>query len=260
SFVFDALSPDGRSMYLIEHLAGADPTHYQVRRFDVATGSLQDGTIVDKRNIGEQMNGYAVTQEAGQNGWIYTIYRGADGAFIHALDAADGVAFCIDLPGTDGATTTAAAPWGLVADPSGDALYVVDPLRKTVSAIDLTDFSIRRTASLASAPTIRFAKLENAEPVAGRAALSRDGRTLYVADTTGIDVVRVADLVTTGHLGGNTTFQSLAIGSAGRVYAVDDAGRAVQLGDGSASATSGTPAASAADGRYSAIVAIVPLH
>lgn len=260
SFVFDALSPDGRSMYLIEHLAGADPTHYQVRRFDVATGSLQDGAIVDKRNVGEQMNGYAVTQEAGQNGWVYTIYRGADGAFIHALDTADGVAFCIDLPGTDDPDATTATPWGLLADPSGNALFVVDPIRKSVSAIDLADFSIRRTAALASLSTIRFAKLESAEPVAGPAALSRDGTTLYVADTTGIDVVRVADLTTTGHLGGSLSFRSLAVGSAGTIYVVDDAGRAMRLGDASAPATSATSAAPAADGRYSAIVAIVPMH
>ena len=57
SFAFDVLSPDGRWLYLLEYLGAADPTHYQVRRFDVGAGKLEDGVIVDKRNIDEQMNG-----------------------------------------------------------------------------------------------------------------------------------------------------------------------------------------------------------
>jgi hypothetical protein len=254
SFAFDVLSPDGRWLYLLEYLPGGDPTHYQVRRLDVLTGQLQDGAIVDKRNIDEQMHGYALTQEAGRGGWVFTLYRGPEGAFIHALDTHNGGAFCIDLPGTEDESPDTNGGWGLVADPSGSDLYVTDPAERRVSVINLTDFSITRSASIAMRPAIQFAKLETAEPAGGRAALSPDGKTLYVIAKSGVAVVRTADLVTTGHLGGTGVFRSIAAGSAGAVYAVDDAGHAVALGAGSgASAQIGT-------GTYSSIVAIVPFH
>ncbi len=254
SFAFDALSPDGQWLYVLEYLAGGDPTHYQVRRLEIATAKLQDGSIVDKRNIEEQMNGYALTQEVGKGGWVYTLYRGDAGVFVHALDTSDGIAFCVDLPGTGAEDAATNGGWSLVADPSGDWLYVADPARRTVSAINLADFTIPRSGGLASVPSVRLAKLESAEPVGGHAALSPDGVTLYVADTAGVAVVRVADLVTTGHIGGNGVFRSIAVGSAGTVYAVDDAGRAVRLGTGSAASTP------VADGTYTSIVAIAPLR
>jgi hypothetical protein len=254
SFSYDTLSPDGQWLYVIEHLPGADATHYQVRRVDVATGALQDGTIVDKRNIGEQMSGYAITQEAGRGGWVYTLYRGNDGAFIHALDTTNGAAVCIDLPGMGKGDAASSAAWSLVADPMGDWLYAADPTLKSVKAIDLSDFSVRRSGSLASEPTVVFAKLESATPVAGRAALSPDRKTLYVLDTTGVAVIRVDDLKLIGHLGGSGVFRSLAVGSQGTVYAVDDARRVVRLEAGSAAPIQ------VADGTYTSIVAIVPMR
>jgi hypothetical protein len=211
-----------------------------------------DGTIVDKRNIDEQMNGYAITQEVGRNGWVYTLYRGAEGAFIHALDTSQGIAFCIDLPGTEDDDTAANGGWSLVADPSADWLYVADPVRRTVSAINVSDFTIARTGRLAVVPSIRFAKLESAKAAGGRTALSADGKTLYVVDTTGVAVIRTADLASTGRLGGATAYRSVAVGSAGAVYAIDEAGRAVQLGPDGATSVAG--------GGYDSLVAIVPMH
>jgi hypothetical protein len=252
TFTFDVLSPDGRWLYLLEYPAKGDPTHYQVRRFDVAAGALQEGTIVDKRNIDEQMNGYALTQEVGRNGMTYTLYRGADGAFIHVLDTTQGIAFCIDLPGTEDESPDANGDWGLVADPSGAFLYVTDPAEHRVSAINLTDLTVAREKTIGSLPSIRFAKLESAKPAGGRAALSPDGTSLYVIDGTGVAVVRVSDLATTGHVGGTGAYRSIAIGSAGTVYAVDAAGRALALGP--------DKAVSIGNGTYTSIVGIVPMH
>jgi hypothetical protein len=254
SFAFDVLSPDGRWLYLLEYQAGGDPTHYQVRRLDVTTGQLQEGAIVDKRNIDEQMTGYALTQEAGRGGWVFTLYRGSEGVFVHALDTHNGGAVCIDLPGTVDEGSDTNGDWGLVADPSGSVLYVTDPAERRVSAISLTDFSITRSATIAMVPTIQFAKLETAKPAGGRAALSADGKSLYVITKAGVAVVRTADLVTTGHLGGSGTFRSIAAGSAGAIYAVDEAGHAVAL-----SAGSGAPTR-IANGTYDSIVAIVPYN
>ena len=144
--------------------------------------------------------------------------------------------------------------WGLVADPSGSVLYVTDPAERRVSAISLTDFSITRSATIAVVPSVQFAKLETAKPAGGRAALSADGKSLYVITKAGVAVVRTADLVTTGHLGGNAIFRSIAAGSAGAVYAVDEAGHAVAL------APARAPRPGSPTATYDSIVAIVPFN
>ena len=43
AFEYDALSPDGSILYVVEHLAGPPDGHYQVRALDTATGILRDG-------------------------------------------------------------------------------------------------------------------------------------------------------------------------------------------------------------------------
>ncbi len=54
-FVFDALSNDGKSLYLIQKMK--DPNHYQVRLYDVSAGFLMPQVVVDKREPNEPMNG-----------------------------------------------------------------------------------------------------------------------------------------------------------------------------------------------------------
>ena len=56
-FDYDALSPNGRTLYVVEHLDTEEGGRYQVRAVEVATGKLVDGVIVDKRNIDEVMAG-----------------------------------------------------------------------------------------------------------------------------------------------------------------------------------------------------------
>jgi hypothetical protein len=96
-FTYDAVSPDGRMVYLIEYLA--EPT-YQVRAFDVAKGRLLGRVIADKSDAGEPMQGYPLTRASPSGGaWAYTLY-GRDGAkaFVHALYTAHAIAVCVDLP------------------------------------------------------------------------------------------------------------------------------------------------------------------
>ena len=254
SFKYDALSPNGDWLYLIERLAAGYPTQYAVRRLDVASGRLEDGSIVDKRNVDEVMSGYAVTQLTGRLGWVYTLYLGHDGAFIHALNTNDGVAFCIDLPGTLGSDEAMAAGWGLALSPTRDELFAANGTLGVISDIDLSNFSVRRTSPLAVAPAIELAKFESAEPAGGGLALSQDGATLYLLGRPGVMVVRASDLATIGHLGGNRRYLSVAAGSGRAVYAVRDDGRAVVLGGDS------EPNLVLAGDRYAGIAAVVPLR
>jgi hypothetical protein len=102
SFAFDALSPDGSQMYLIQYLGRprnpADQP-YAVRAFDWKTRKLRPGTIVDRREPDERMNGQPLARTGNPAGWAYTLYmRPGKAPFVHALDTVHRRAFCVDLP------------------------------------------------------------------------------------------------------------------------------------------------------------------
>ena len=98
-FSFDALSPDGRRMFVIHYLSRRDPTRYEVRALDVPSGKLLPTPIVDKSEPDERMAGLPVTRQTTADGrWAYTLYDGAGHEpFVHALNTIDGEAHCIDL-------------------------------------------------------------------------------------------------------------------------------------------------------------------
>lgn len=96
---FDAISPNGSTLYLTEHLRAGDDPLYRVRPLDARTGRLQ-APIVDRLEDEEEMGGVPFARAASADGrWAYTLYarRGAH-PFVHALDTAKREAFCIDLP------------------------------------------------------------------------------------------------------------------------------------------------------------------
>src|SRR2546423_6148482 len=61
-FGFDALSPNGATLYLIQHVASNDLVRYVVRAYDVRTRRLVAQPIVDKRTPDETMRGYPVAR------------------------------------------------------------------------------------------------------------------------------------------------------------------------------------------------------
>jgi len=102
SFAFDALSPDGSMLYLIQHTSMKDVTHYVVRAYDLRTDRLLRYRIADKTQQNWVMQGYAMTRATGPGGrWVYTLYQNPGGyPFVHALDTVNAVAHCIGLPWT----------------------------------------------------------------------------------------------------------------------------------------------------------------
>jgi hypothetical protein len=102
TFGFDALSPDGSILYLIEHRTAQDWEHYVVRAYDLRTETLLAGRIADKAQKSWVMQGYAVSRATTSGGrWVYTLYANPGGyPFIHALDTVRGVAHCVGLPWT----------------------------------------------------------------------------------------------------------------------------------------------------------------
>ena len=99
SFSFDALSPDARTIYLIEHVySNEDPTHYRVRAYDLRRERLLAKVISDKTSWETDMQGMPISRLA-RGGWAYTLYGSAGPRpFIHALDLRHAAAVCIDIP------------------------------------------------------------------------------------------------------------------------------------------------------------------
>jgi hypothetical protein len=100
TFGFDALSPDGSRLYLIQHTSKDDLQHYVVRAYDLSEHSLLAGRIADKTQKSWVMQGFAVNRASTDDGrWVYTLYANPGGfPFIHALDTMRGVAHCVGLP------------------------------------------------------------------------------------------------------------------------------------------------------------------
>ena len=99
-FAFDAISPDGRRLYLIQHVDPTDTQRYVVRVYDLAAGRLLPGRVADRTQKGWVMQGYPIARTTSADGrWVYTLYQNPGGfPFVHALDTARGIAHCVGLP------------------------------------------------------------------------------------------------------------------------------------------------------------------
>jgi hypothetical protein len=97
-FSFDAMSPDGRMIYLIQHVS-LPYSRYRVRVYDRFAGELLPKTVSDTRRWQSVMQGVPVARATTRDGrWAYTVYGGNKHPFVHALDTVKARAVCIDLP------------------------------------------------------------------------------------------------------------------------------------------------------------------
>lgn len=130
-FSFDAISPDGASLYLINYTSPRDPTDYEVRAYDTAAGRLLNRPIVDPSESDEQMRGYPMARVVSPDGrWAYTLYDSSEHPFVHALDTARRTAVCIDLDAIRGGM------WGATLQLRGSTLSVVGRRGRLLATID----------------------------------------------------------------------------------------------------------------------------
>jgi hypothetical protein len=157
-FTIDAISPEGRWLYLIQHKNGQQ---YAVRRLDLRTGILRPGALVEKGEQ-EQMAGTpAGAIQSWDGNWQFTLYINAahKTAFVHALSLNQSYTVCIDLPGTG--TPAQLRTYSLALSPDMH-LFAANPALGVVADISLNNFtpvvhrfpaaSAARTASAATAP------------------------------------------------------------------------------------------------------------
>jgi hypothetical protein len=198
-FVFDALSNDGMSLYLIQKMT--DPNHYRVRLYDIAAGSLWPQAIADKREPNEPMNGIRGDSAADPSGnHVYTVYIRQAGPFIHALPLDQRFAFCIDLPSKAPNDMEKQFHWALAVSQDGRSLYAANASLGTVAVLTTGDApQIVRTAPVAlnQKDTFLAGLVTDAEakgPRIGGAAVSPDGRTLYTFADRGVVAIDTATL------------------------------------------------------------------
>lgn len=144
SWAYDAISPNGKILYLIEYHLRANSFDYAVRAYDLAAGRLFPQPVVDPKEADEKMTGTPIARATGPGGaWVYTLYMRTGAPFIHALDARNRKAVCVDLPWTAGddemsqmRLTLSADGRRLTVHPRGGAALVV---------VDTKTFKARNT-------------------------------------------------------------------------------------------------------------------
>ncbi len=259
SFEYDTLSPDGHVLYVVEHLSGPPEGHYQVRAVDVATGTLRPEVVVDKSGLDEAMAGYPIAQARRPDGMVFTLYRGPEHPFIHALSSVDAWALCIDLPATGADDAAAALDWGLAASIDGRSLIVANATLGLAVQIPFGDLAVRKSVTFApSASTgISLAKFghDAGGPVDRRLVMSPVGSALYAAGSGGIVRLDAGDFSMTGRFLEGSAVDAIAVTPDGAtLFALLHAGGRIVRVD---TATGKLEGAVPGDG-FDRLVAVVP--
>jgi hypothetical protein len=139
-FSFDAISPDGGTLYFIQYLSAKDPTRYAVRAYDVQAARLLREPVVDRSEPDEDMHGNPLSRVTSTDGrWAYTLYDGAGMApFVHALDTVGAEAHCIDLDSLAGRNDL----FDLRLRRGGGGTLVVSTVREPLAVIDLATLQV----------------------------------------------------------------------------------------------------------------------
>ena len=259
SFEFDTLSPNGSILYVVEHLAGPPEGHYQVRAIDTATGTLRDGAVADKNEGNEAMAGWPIAQVRGPSGMVYTLYRGAEHPFIHALSSIDNWALCIDLPATGYDDAAAALDWGLTVTAGGRSLVAANATLGVASEVELPGLGVRRNVTFtpAASAEITLAKFghQAGGPVGRRLVASPLGSVLYAAGSGGMVRIDATALAVDARLLDGIAVDAMAITPDGAtIYALVHAGgRIVKL-----DAASGRMIGEVPGGGFDRLVAVSP--
>jgi hypothetical protein len=147
----DAISPDGRWLYLI-HYPSSNISRYEVLAYDLLEHRLLTKPIVDPRDRGEAMTGFPIGRVMSTGGrWAYTLYFRASGVpFVHALDTAGRRAVCVDLPSLRNLNPGVAS----LSLTSGGAILRVDSGTRR-ALIDTRTFAVNARARQSTPAVVR---------------------------------------------------------------------------------------------------------
>jgi hypothetical protein len=236
-FGFDAISNDGRNLFLLQYVA---PQRYHVRLYRIAQKELDPTVIVEKgASPTNPMAGIKLMSVPSPDGeWLFTMYvRENEGAFVHGLQLnGNPFAACIDLPGVGLSKDQNEWRWSLAVNPERSAVYAANGPMGLVAEIKLNSNQwpeLKRTWKIApqqSASNFLFQNVQAKEVGSSAAAVSPDGKTLITSGGTGLlwldtDTFRTRTQALVGWRIG-----SVALTPDGRtVYALSDSGHIVEL-------------------------------
>jgi hypothetical protein len=246
AFEFDAISNDGRRVFLIEVVSASI---YRVRFYELGVG-LNPNIVVDKSDGTEAMTGLRVSGVPSPDGqWLFSLYvREHDSPFIHALNLDNAFALCLDLPGSG----VGSSDWSLAMSADGTRLFAASGVLGKVSEISNRPNggpTLVRTAKLSTATTSTnwFIKDVEAKEIGwGASTLSPDGRTLVTTGATGIVWIDTSTLQSRRTELSTWRVTGLALSPDGKtLYAVSEGGMIGELSmDGGTAATfAGAPGA-----------------
>ncbi len=240
-FTLDAVSPKGTILYLLEYYQ-AGTNHYNVRAYNVNASQLIDGSIVDKNDLGDKMQGAALVRQVSDDGdMAYTLYINpvTNKAFIHILWLTDtvnnsipfpAIARCLDLP--VGSSPALLHYYTLTLSQDGKTLYAVNAALGTIATINLDPGLNTYQLWLIGNAKIDHFNAGNSVVTAADAArelhngavLSPDQNLLYVAGLHGIWVINTNTLRVQGEYLKQQSFTGLAMSGDGyTLYGVDPA-------------------------------------
>jgi hypothetical protein len=174
-FEVEAVSADGRSMFLVEHLADGA---YRIRLYDLASDLLVAGSLRAKGSD-EIMAGYAWGGTATPDGqWLLTLYLSTrrDNAFVHTLNLESKFALCLELPSGEG-DPGKLRMYGTALSPDGTRLYAANPALGVLVELDLVRGPMIRTVGT-------FAPARASGPA--QVVVSNDGRSVYFSNGSAV--------------------------------------------------------------------------
>ena len=212
NFAVDTLSATGDALFVIQYLPAVKPDRYQVRLFDLTTGTLQAGALVDKRAPDEVMAGQRWQAVAPVDGsWLFTLYLRTKNntAFIHALDTQYKFTVCFDLPTVNGNTLEQLRAYTLALAPNGQTIYAANPALGIIAKVDLNSFEVTSAASFAPGPSALSASAPVNYGVADKRRLYfTGGKNIWTFDATSQMVTSLSSL--------DTFISGLALGRDGQ--------------------------------------------
>jgi hypothetical protein len=214
---FDAVSDDGKNLYLVEHLVPAP--HYAVRVASFNGTGLLGGVLGQiKTAEPEVMNGLYHASVAVGADWFLSLYSNpVHGPFIHALNTTQLYAQCIlNIPDVPVALRPA---WSMVQDPAHLKLYAVNGAGGVVSEVNTGALTVTRS-NIDLSPAATGLTTAPLHP----AALSPDGTRIYVAAAHGVIVIYTGDLSVRSRYLTDRLVDSVAVSEDGQRLYIASAG------------------------------------